>query len=221
MLKNIQCSVSEDSILNVSVFGITNSVNLQRNIQLINTTNADSSLYWLVEFKNLTGGTTLSASEASTYNIDLYWAQILSNLSTHNENIPTQDFEYLKYFGSASNAFVIPGAIPFTNLSTPRGVTNVEWTSANYTSYETITFNKYVSKIYISLNFDNQLPSSLVLDLSKTNITKILNNGPNNTENNTANVSITATMGSLVNPVGNTNGLFVYPTTLEQIGNDV
>lgn len=89
LLKNIQCSVSEDSILTVSIFGVTNSVNLQRNIQLVNTTSAESSLQWLVRFKELTGGTTLSASEASTYNIDLYWSQILAGLISSNENIPT------------------------------------------------------------------------------------------------------------------------------------
>lgn len=225
-------STGKDTTATVSVYGVTNTINIYYNSNLVedlDNIGTDSPLYWLKALRAVAGGQfdigrTISKKQASQIPLNdshTYWSGILSNLASADVTVP-QDFDNLQYFllgGGTDGVFTIPG-IAFTNLSTPANTTAVVWTTitVDTASYAVITFGSSVRKMAVALTFDS-VPQNLVFDLSKTKITSIGAYGTNlaNINNYTASIQLTAIVGTFTSM--RSTSLFVYPTTIEQIGN--
>lgn len=224
----INATILADSILNVSIFGVTSSCELFKDgtIYVRNDSTYGPELYWLNYIcENVANKIALKKSEASQIEISDSYFQTLISAIQNDQNketnaIGAQDFTALKYFKYPnSNTFTIP-SVRFTKLATPYNITRFKWEniSSNPDEYETITLSKNINRAYVNLSFTNSLPDKLQFDLSKTRFTKIFNNGNNIVDDNVFNICLTY-VGSLGDRSGNTTQLFIYPSTITQIGN--
>lgn len=220
----INASIINDSVLNVSVWGISATYELYKDGIIFDRndrTTYGNELEWMNYICENRNYVTITKSDASKIELDdSYLQSLMNNINSdqtkQSNPIGAQDFTNLQYFKyPLGNIFNIP-SVRFTNLSVPYNTTRVKWTNVSSQSaeYETITFGKNVNRVQVNLTFTTR-PDRLVLDLSKTPITKILNNG-DSTEDNVANVSITL-QGSISKHTG--NPLFIYPSSLIQLGN--
>lgn len=133
-----------------------------------------------------------------------------------------QDLEWLQYCSYTDNSFVIPSNLQFTNITIPYGksLKLVSWSpDMTYTGFKNVVFPSSVEQVIVSINGteNGSYLGNLILDFSKTSLTKIYSASIGQCDNMAANISIT-----YKDTVGGTkreNVLFKYPPTLQTFGN--
>ena len=151
------------------------------------------------------------------------WYTIVEQATTVNDESgnPTPvilDFSNLKYFKYPFADFTIPNC-KFTSFNIPesKDITYVSWNIVpdDYYGYGTIVFPPSMLKGSIKIKTNKLIPE-LVLDLSKTSITKIYNAGDGEIDNKAFSVHYELTVQDF-SPAE--KSLFVFPDTLEILGN--
>ena len=151
------------------------------------------------------------------------WYDIVKEATTKENSDGTSeqvilDFSNLKYFKYPFADFTIP-TCRFTSFNIPesKDITYVSWniTADEYYGYKTIVFPPSMIRGSIKITTNALIPE-LVLDLSKTPITKIYNAGDGEIDNKAFSVQYELTTQKF-SPAE--KSLFVFPDTLETLGN--